>query len=83
MDGCTGRSLVCLPLATVEETDVQKVRAPRPDPRFLAHLISVRSQLPAHRAKRRAAPDEGAAAYRKSLCPEKPKSGTVKLDTQA
>lgn len=39
----------------------------RADAAFLAHLLAVRSQVPAQRAKRRAAPEVGAAAYETGL----------------
>jgi hypothetical protein len=38
----------------------------RTDARFLAHLIAVRSNNPEMRLKNRAAPEYGAAAYRRS-----------------
>jgi len=34
------------------------------DPRFITHLIATREQVPQTRPKRKAAPDQGAAAYR-------------------
>jgi hypothetical protein len=39
----------------------------RADAAFLAHLVAARTQAPAQRAKRRAAPETGAAAYRTGL----------------
>jgi hypothetical protein len=36
------------------------------DSRFIIHLIATRDQVPQHRHKRKAAPDQGAAAYRLS-----------------
>lgn len=39
----------------------------RADAAFLAHLLAVRNQVPSQRAKRRAAPEVGAAAYRSGL----------------
>jgi hypothetical protein len=39
----------------------------RADAAFLAHLLAVRTQASAQRAKRRAAPEVGAAAYRSGL----------------
>ncbi len=38
----------------------------RPDARFLAHLIAVRSNSPEMRLKNRASPEYGIAAYRQS-----------------
>lgn len=35
----------------------------RADAGFLAHLLAIRAGMPEHRAKRRAAPERGAAAY--------------------
>jgi hypothetical protein len=39
----------------------------RADAAFLAHLLAVRTHAPAQRAKRRAAPEVGAAAYEPGL----------------
>jgi hypothetical protein len=39
----------------------------RADAAFLAHLVAVRTQAPAQRTKRRAAPETGAAAYQTGL----------------
>lgn len=39
----------------------------KPDARFVAQLLAARAQLAAQRAKRKAAPEEGAAAYRGSF----------------
>lgn len=39
----------------------------RADAAFLAHLLAVRTHAPDQRAKRRAAPEVGAAAYRTGL----------------
>ncbi|WP_406855032.1 hypothetical protein ABEG18_21190 [Alsobacter sp. KACC 23698] len=46
--------------------------APRADAAFLAQLVAMREALPSQRAKRRAAPDEGAAAYRSSSVLRRP-----------
>jgi hypothetical protein len=35
---------------------------------FLAQLLAARAHAPSQRAKKRAAPEVGAAAYRESLC---------------
>jgi hypothetical protein len=42
-------------------------QAYRADAAFLAHLVAARTQAPAQRAKRRAAPETGAAAYQTGL----------------
>ncbi len=55
----------------------------RADTRFLTHLLAVRAQLPSQRAKRRAAPDEGAAAYRHSRQLDRPVVQPLRLDTKA
>jgi hypothetical protein len=39
----------------------------RPDARFVTQLLAARAQLAQQRAKRRAAPEGGAAAYRASV----------------
>jgi hypothetical protein len=79
-----GRSVVSL--AQPQESAAEPVRPAalhRADTRFLTHLLAVRAQLPSQRAKRRAAPDEGAAAYRQSTVLDQPVVQPLRLDTKA
>ncbi len=62
----TGPGSTALAVTTTERDD----RPARPhgvhgraDAGFIAHLLATRAAVPEHRAKRRAAPERGAAAY--------------------
>lgn len=79
-----GRSVVSLAVQQEPETAPPRPSAlHRADTRFLTHLLAVKTQCPSQRAKRRAAPDEGAAAYRQSRELDRPVVPPLRLDTRA
>ena len=62
----------CLTLVRTDaqvEQQAPKVRAPRPDAGFVAHLIASAEKLPQTRALRRAAPADAKSAYTALLQP--------------
>jgi hypothetical protein len=61
-----GRAVAVIAPPDASRADIHRPGARRADAAFLAQLVAMRESFPSQRAKRRAAPDEGAAAYRSS-----------------